>query len=279
MHAIMPDRFDELIACWASKGLVALAGDETSQQERRAALRRAIDQAGRLPLAPARLLALQDPPPEFKGAFDAMSHGLCDFLVQRKDRATLLAFIADGGQKNWEAALQKHYGIASLRELEDAWLETMAKERPLEAPKPANTLPSTPIQGPMLVPVTLSPDGKFFVFRVWRETPVSVAYYVLEGGEYRPRTTYMTQATQASQRIAVEKGTLSTVDGTVLTAEQIRERLKQETMVVLDTTGSRLTSQYRKLLRDEVLILTGQPLVESPPAPSETKEPPLVPRN
>src|SRR5262249_27244640 len=114
MLNLMADRFDSLVARWAYVGLPALVGDRTSQEEHRLRCRRAIERAGRLPMAPTKFFAVKDASdPEFI----ALSHGLCEFLLQRKDQATLLAFIGDG-KAGWEAAARKHYGFASLRDLE-----------------------------------------------------------------------------------------------------------------------------------------------------------------
>jgi hypothetical protein len=46
---------------------------------------------------------------------------LCEFLLTRGDRQTLLQFGLSGQRTGWPAALRQYYGLVSMRDLESAW--------------------------------------------------------------------------------------------------------------------------------------------------------------
>jgi hypothetical protein len=264
MHALMADHFGGAVARWADTGLPTLTADATRQEELRATLRATIQRAGRLPVAPAKLLAAKEVPTDAALEFHALGHGLCEFLVQRKDRATLLAFVGEGSKGDWVAALKKHYDIAGLRELEDAWLATIPKEDPKQPEaasrtEPPGTQTQADQQVPRLVPVSLSPDGKEILVRQAQPVAQPVTAYVPEGNGYRPVTYYIYRTVITQVRIPIEGSTLRTARGKVLTSEELRERLKKETGVILEAPEEPLAEGVRQLLRDEVLILSGRP--------------------
>jgi hypothetical protein len=67
-------------------------------------------------------------------AFYAEGHSVVRFLVDAKDRATLLAFVDEGMREGWDKACKTHYKYADVGELESAWLchvkEQLAKASP-----------------------------------------------------------------------------------------------------------------------------------------------------
>lgn len=70
------------------------------------------------------LLKLEDyPDAERIGPFYAQSVSLVQFLVRRKDAATLVGFIRDGLENGYERAIKTHYGIETFAELEQEWLQ------------------------------------------------------------------------------------------------------------------------------------------------------------
>jgi len=62
----------------------------------------------------------------FDEASYAAATSLVDFLLTRGDKQTLLKFAQDGERSGWAAALQTHYRIASLQELQSEWLAWLA---------------------------------------------------------------------------------------------------------------------------------------------------------
>jgi tetratricopeptide (TPR) repeat protein len=70
------------------------------------------------------LLKLEDYPDASRvPPFYAQSVSLCEFLASRKSPATLAAFVRDGLEQGYEAALKTHYGLESFAQLEEEWLQ------------------------------------------------------------------------------------------------------------------------------------------------------------
>jgi hypothetical protein len=53
---------------------------------------------------------------------------LVSFLLTRGDEETLLAFAEDGVGRGWTAALQSHYRISSLQQLQTQWQAWLANQ-------------------------------------------------------------------------------------------------------------------------------------------------------
>ena len=51
----------------------------------------------------------------------AVCSSLTDFLLTRGDRQTFLRCAADGAKSGWDGALERHYGLAGVSELQAAW--------------------------------------------------------------------------------------------------------------------------------------------------------------
>lgn len=56
------------------------------------------------------------------GAFYAQGVSVCEFLVAKKGPLVFTAFLREGMRTGWEAAVQRHYGLRSVAELEQQWL-------------------------------------------------------------------------------------------------------------------------------------------------------------
>jgi hypothetical protein len=63
------------------------------------------------------VLAQKDYPRDV-AVFYCQSVSIATFLVQRKNPATLVAFVKDGMEKDWNAAAKTHYGFADVDALE-----------------------------------------------------------------------------------------------------------------------------------------------------------------
>jgi hypothetical protein len=60
--------------------------------------------------------------------FYAQSASVTRFLVDRVDRPTFLAFVAQGMREGWDQAARTHYRFRSLEEMELAWLRHQRSE-------------------------------------------------------------------------------------------------------------------------------------------------------
>ena len=57
----------------------------------------------------------------------AEGYSVVDFLVARSNRPEFLAFVDDGMRVGWDRALQSHYRINSVNELEQSWIDSLRK--------------------------------------------------------------------------------------------------------------------------------------------------------
>src|SRR5205085_3418608 len=67
----------------------------------------------------------------------AQGHSVCGFLVAAKGHKAFLAFVRDGLDRNWDAAVKDRYGYKDVEHLEQAWLTWASKQsEALPAPVP-----------------------------------------------------------------------------------------------------------------------------------------------
>jgi hypothetical protein len=71
----------------------------------------------------------------------AVASSLTEYLVQLRDRKTLLEFGASASAKGHDAALQQHYGIADIGRLQIAWQQWAAASlsRTADSRRPSTT--------------------------------------------------------------------------------------------------------------------------------------------
>ena len=68
-----------------------------------------------------RLLSFKDYPQNVL-ALHAQGYSVTRFLVERRDRPTFLTFVKQGMDQDWDTALERHYGLRNVQDLEKAWL-------------------------------------------------------------------------------------------------------------------------------------------------------------
>jgi hypothetical protein len=203
--------------------------------------------------------------------FHAQSASVVRFLVEKKDRATVLAFIKDGMEKNWNGAVKEHYGFADVDALEEAWLASQSKRRPANpssaaAPSNANVLAQGP--APQTAKAEISADGRFIrvSWPLVHTAPVTAyaprqadgqKYYELVT-EYRRtiRTQLMSQQ--------VESVKAYELDGTRIDPKKLAERLKKETAVLVTHEEGKVDPFYLQLIKPGTIIVWMAP----PPAPA-----------
>lgn len=69
-----------------------------------------------------QLLAMNEYPDAYVGAFYAESVSLVDFLVKEKGPQVFTQFVRDGLTSGYEQALQQHYGFRNFEDLEQRWV-------------------------------------------------------------------------------------------------------------------------------------------------------------
>jgi hypothetical protein len=124
-HVVLATWLPQRLAPWADEGVASRYDDANRAAQRRQAVQWFV-RTGDWPRLERVLNA------ETITADDAASYAiaasLADFLLERGNRATLLRFAVDGGSRGWDAALESHYGLADVADLQTAW-QDWASER------------------------------------------------------------------------------------------------------------------------------------------------------
>ncbi len=129
-HVLFAHHFGCPLPRWADEGAAILSEDQTERLRHDSALELILSTPGRF-ISLDKLFALMDFPSD-AAALYAEGYSLTRFLVESKDRAVFLKFVADGMRDGWEKAASRHYGFASTAEMESDWLHS-AKKRQLAA--------------------------------------------------------------------------------------------------------------------------------------------------
>ena len=119
-HTVFAYHFRQPVPRWADEGGSVLSEDELERSRHNRLARKILKTQGRaIPLR--RLLILREYPNDVMALY-AQGYSVTDFLVARSSRPAFLNFVADGMGGEWDKAVKKHYGFASIDELEKAWL-------------------------------------------------------------------------------------------------------------------------------------------------------------
>lgn len=123
MHTLLAHHFSQPVPRWVDEGIAVCAEDGTERARHDREVRSLIKQGKAIPMA--TLFALNDYPSEGVLRLYAQGYSVTDFLVRRKDRATLLAFVREGMKSGWAEAAKSCYGYESVESLEEAWLKDL----------------------------------------------------------------------------------------------------------------------------------------------------------
>ena len=119
-HTVFAYHFRCPVPRWADEGGAVFSEDDV-ERDRHDRLVRQILNSGR-PIPLRRLLVLKDYPSEVMALY-AEGFSVTSFLIGKSSRPAFLNFVADGMRPGgWDAALQRHYQMKNVEELEQAWL-------------------------------------------------------------------------------------------------------------------------------------------------------------
>jgi hypothetical protein len=119
-HVVLADLFpDRDPPKWAAIGMAVLATATESERCQRTLER--CHRAGELYALPAFLDLAGPPKPEAVTAYYVESASLVDHLVKRKDANTFRIFLMDAARYGMEKALDRQYGYATIKALDDDW--------------------------------------------------------------------------------------------------------------------------------------------------------------
>jgi hypothetical protein len=125
MHSILAEHFRRPLPRWVDEGIAILAEDEKERARHDQLVQQILATPGRImPLR--RLFLLREYPRDVMVLY-GQGYSICRFLLEAKDRATLLKFIEKGKGGDWDAALEAHYGFAKVEDLEKAWLAQLKR--------------------------------------------------------------------------------------------------------------------------------------------------------
>jgi hypothetical protein len=120
-HAVLAGNFgDQPVPRWADEGMAVLTEpkDKIDRHLRQLPQFRRDSHLFRL----RQLLSMADyPDRRYVASFYAQSVSVVEFLSGLKGPRVFTEFLRDGVRGQWEAALQRHYGIHDFAQLESAW--------------------------------------------------------------------------------------------------------------------------------------------------------------
>jgi RNA polymerase sigma factor (sigma-70 family) len=148
MHTLLATEFGVGCPLWIREGAGLIAQSEAARNQRLAALSRALASRPRadadlktegkaMPLG--RCFAMRDYPTDAE-TWRAQCLSLSQFLLDRRDRAALMAFVKRGMERGWDDAVRRYYGFEDVTALEAAWRKSVQDTRfNAEPPAASNT--------------------------------------------------------------------------------------------------------------------------------------------
>jgi len=118
-HTVFAYHFRCPVPRWADEGGAVFSEDDLERDRHDRMVRQILNSGRPIPLR--RLLVLKDYPNEVMALY-AEGFSVTSFLIGKSSRPAFLNFVADGMRGGWDAALQKHYQMKNVEELEQAWL-------------------------------------------------------------------------------------------------------------------------------------------------------------
>ncbi len=271
-HTVLASHFRKPMPRWADEGIAILSESPEEQQRYERRLVEAIANAKMIKLS--KLFSMNEYPKDVL-VFHAQSASIVRYLVQKKDRPTVLAFIKDGIEKDWNRAVRAHYGFAGVDALEEEWLLGQLNRVPVDTPAAAQLDSKVLAQGhaPSTALAEISADGQFIrVSQPMISTEAVTSYTMRESNGakyYEPVTTYRqtTRTHMMSQRVESVKA--FELDGTPIDAKKLTERIKKETAVLLVHGDDKVDPFYLQLIKPGTIIVS-----MPPPPPVPVPQPP-----
>jgi hypothetical protein len=137
-HTVFAYHFRCPLPRWADEGGAVLSEDDLERDRHDQMVRQILNSGRAIPLR--RLMVLKEYPNEVMALY-AQGFSVTSFLVSKSSRPAFLNFIADGMRTGWDAALQRHYKMQNIEELEQAWLTHLrnTKRQPVQVASAATS--------------------------------------------------------------------------------------------------------------------------------------------
>jgi RNA polymerase sigma factor (sigma-70 family) len=124
-HVVFSNFFKCPVPRWADSGAATLSSDNAERNRHEEELLQALN-SPKLFFSLNQLFTQRDYPKDV-ALFFAESYSISRFLVDRNDRRTFVRFVAQGMRDGWDEAVRTHYDFANAKELQRAWLRSIAK--------------------------------------------------------------------------------------------------------------------------------------------------------
>lgn len=128
-HTVFAHHFRYPVPRWADEGGAVLSEDEQERYKHDQLARQFLNSpGGKVPLR--RLFALREYA-EVDNVMKLYAEGfsVANFLVGQSDRQTFLNFVNVGMRQGWDQAARTYYGLNSVEQLEEAWLQHLRGNR------------------------------------------------------------------------------------------------------------------------------------------------------
>jgi RNA polymerase sigma factor (sigma-70 family) len=269
-HTVIATHFGKPVIRWADEG-IAVMSESPEEQARYEKMMREILGSGRS-IKLAKLFAEKNYPSDVTVLF-AQGYSAARYLVGRKDRPTLLNFVKDGMDGDWNKAAKAHYGFEDVADLEKAWLEDLRKRAPARDDEfglgEAEGLTRTPAPE---FGLALANGDRITVVRVLTQTNSVTSYEEREKDGrkyYEPVTTFRTTSRPSVARYPLSAVKAQETDGKP--AKDLANRLARQTPVLIAPVGEKIDAFYLNFIKPGTLILTvppPEPAVAPPTAPA-----------
>jgi RNA polymerase sigma factor (sigma-70 family) len=277
-HTVLATHFGKSVPRWADEG-IAMLNESPEEQQRHQRLFHELA-AERRNIKLDKLFKFKDYPDDVMVLF-AQGFSVTHFLVERKDRPTLLKFVKDGMDSGWDKAAKKHYGFGDVAELEQSWLDSLHGKE-IAPPESAESLGLPKSPGPQTAVAFVDGDS----LRVGRTVHLTeprteyVARKVDNKTFYQQVTSYRSTFRHQYLAYAAKAVKAFETDGKPIATKALRERLKNKT-VVLIADEEKVDPFYLQLIKPGTIILVlplvGEPEIQPPPATPDLEPPPVRP--
>ena len=144
-HTVFATHFRQPLPRWADEGACTTVEHSSERAKHEQMLVRFLKQRPTQGIAFARMFPMMEYPQQMMPLY-AQGYSVARFLIQLKDRREFIRFLETGlADRDWRSAVEKHYGYATLGELQNTWLNWVAKGSPQQAPiqPPVTSIAST----------------------------------------------------------------------------------------------------------------------------------------
>lgn len=132
-HMVYASHFRQPLPRWADEGGATSVEDASERNRHRNMLNQFL-RTGR-GIAFSQMFAMTEYPSDIMPLY-AQGYSLAEYLIQTGGRREYIAFLGDGLKTDdWTAAIQQHYNMKDLSQLQNTWLAWVRQGSPMMKPK------------------------------------------------------------------------------------------------------------------------------------------------